>query len=235
MALDLYVGTLTRYYTGGWENVVQAMAREAGTPYVQLGARGGRPPVDEVRPEVLRWQEGLGASWSSPRWREDDEAPYFTDRPGWDGLHALRLQALCLEAGARFPRTVPDDLDEHPLWRARQAAEFAGSRYRQLLAPNLWLPCDVDRVEELTSPAGNPVTVGSSFALLRQLEALNREGHGADAATLARWRVRQPSVGGLLGRWLGGGSRALARYGLAVLLDLCRKAVDHRLPMRTDG
>ena len=33
MAVDLYVGTLTRYYTRQWENVVQKMAREQGLKY----------------------------------------------------------------------------------------------------------------------------------------------------------------------------------------------------------
>ena len=30
MALDVYVGPLTRYYTGEWENVAERAARERG-------------------------------------------------------------------------------------------------------------------------------------------------------------------------------------------------------------
>ena len=49
MALDVYVGSLTRYYAGDWENVSERTARERGTQFrigrrvdcARVGRRGG--------------------------------------------------------------------------------------------------------------------------------------------------------------------------------------------------
>ena len=54
MALDVYVGSLTRYYAGEWENVSERTARERGTQF-RIGRRAGsdeafiREPFASVR------------------------------------------------------------------------------------------------------------------------------------------------------------------------------------------
>src|SRR5262249_62311612 len=111
--------------------------------------------------------------------------------------------------------------------------QFAGSRFNQLFEVDLWLPWDFDFVETVSSPPGNKITVGSAIALLRQLQALNQATYRGDAATLAAWRVKQPGRSPLA-RWLGDPFPPYFKYGLAILTDLCQKAVDERLPMRTD-
>src|SRR5262245_37137829 len=130
MALDVYVGTLTRYYTEDWENVVQAMARQSGTAYIKIGGSGDAPAAEEVRPDVLQWRDELRRQWAArvpdaPDWREDDGAAYFTDRPGWEGVEAVQLQALCVDAGKTAPRKRLRDLSEHPLWQQGEASQFA--------------------------------------------------------------------------------------------------------------
>jgi hypothetical protein len=109
----------------------------------------------------------------------------------------------------------PDDL-------AYQAssARGAGSRYQQLLTPELWLPCRFEftvRVQDLT---GEEVEVGSSLALLDQLELLK-----------LRYRLDgQPvEVAGD-----GHSLSAAAGTGLNVLLRLAERSVRHRLPMKLD-
>ena len=94
MALDVFVGSLTRYYTGDWQNVAERSA----------GRRGAAPPIGRprdagsVRPTVLAWRDALAASLGGNvivglDWDESAETPYFTGRPGWDERTAVMLAA----------------------------------------------------------------------------------------------------------------------------------------------
>jgi hypothetical protein len=96
MALDVYVGSLTRYYTGDWENVADRTARARGSPQ----PTGRQRDVETVRPAVLAWRDTLATSLGSNvvmglglDWDEASEAPHFTGRPGWDGFGSLVLWA----------------------------------------------------------------------------------------------------------------------------------------------
>ena len=99
MGLDIYAGTLTRYYSHNWKTVVQ-------------------------------------------QWAEDNEKPYYTDKPDWDAFGAMLLVAACHTYGEPVPPTVEKDwiFMEHPVI-ARLAADrmvfasgnhLVASHYRQL-------------------------------------------------------------------------------------------------------
>ena len=101
MALDLYVGTLTRYYTGQWENVVQKTAREQGLEYRMVTpTRDSRDTVaDPAETEIAiqHWQQNVSNALKQSdggggaAWQEGMSPPYFTDRIGWDPFFALIL------------------------------------------------------------------------------------------------------------------------------------------------
>src|SRR5688572_18597938 len=107
MGLDVYVGTLTRYYTGDWETLIQRAGRAAGLRVVVQrpeAPRGGwlSRLVDLLRPrgpaaarrDVDRWRRDLGRKIAAPLdWSEEPEQEYFTDKPGWEGYGALLLWA----------------------------------------------------------------------------------------------------------------------------------------------
>lgn len=66
MGLDVYVGSLTRYYAGDWELITQKAAREAGVPLriVRLKddpADAIRDP-DTLRPVIKQWRDQLSES-----------------------------------------------------------------------------------------------------------------------------------------------------------------------------
>ena len=105
-------------------------------------------------------------------WDESGPAPRFTDKPGWDGYGGTLLLAAHdehpeLPPPAQVSADWPDDL-------AYQAAsaQGAGSRYSQLLTPELWLPCRFGFTVRTRDITGEEVEVGSSVALLDQLERL---------------------------------------------------------------
>jgi hypothetical protein len=219
VGLDVYVGSLTRYYVEGPLDVVERIARYQGLPFGD-----GQAPEEVLRAAVVRWREGL-SRWLGDRlvvpleWDESAPAPCFTDKPGWDGYGGTLLLAAHDEHPELPPPPEvsadwPDDL-------AYQAASAlgAGSRYQQLLTPELWLPCRFEFTVRTQDVTGEEVELGSSVALLEQLERL-----------AARYRLDGQPDGGGDPRSLS----AAAGTGLAVLLRLAARSVRHRVPMMLD-
>jgi hypothetical protein len=172
MGLDVYVGSLTRYYLEGPGDVVERIARHQGVPY-----GNGQDAEAVVRSAVVAWRDGL-SRWLGDRlpepldWDESGLAGCFTDKPGWDGYGGVLLLAAHdehpeLPAPATVSADWPDDL-------AYQAASARGaaSCYQQLLTPELWLPSRFRFTVRVQDPTGEEVEVGSSVALLDQLELL---------------------------------------------------------------
>jgi len=232
MALDVYVGPLTRYYTGDWENVAERSARERGRPIARPGGTDRAKESDLVRPRVLDWRAALGRSLgdrvSEPlAWDEAADTLYFTGRPGWDGFGSLVLWAAYAEHPAlRRPLALPEEWDDDPAL-IRSNAESFRSRYSHLVRNvELWLPCDLGFTFEGEDVDGRRIVVGSVQMLSSQLGDLNT----------ATWKAR----GDETGAWGRGPPQAnaplelQARYAFAVMSDLARRAVEHRLPMKLD-
>jgi hypothetical protein len=160
VGLDVYVGSLTRYYVEGPADVVERIARHQGVP-----AGDGQAAEEVIRAAVVRWRDGL-SRWLGDRlagpldWDESGPAPCLTDKPGWDGYGGALLLA------------------------------------------------------------GEEVELGSSVALLDQLELLSAR-HRLDAQPL------EPAAN-------GHSLSAAAGNGLAVLLRLAERSVINRVPMILD-
>jgi hypothetical protein len=100
MGLDIYVGSLTRYYRRDWETVVQQAGRESGME-VQIIFSGETVPdpdlsEDETRAAILDWRANLDKELTQYlseglNWSEESSTLYFTDKPDWNGYGALML------------------------------------------------------------------------------------------------------------------------------------------------
>src|SRR5215207_333720 len=103
MGLDVYVGSLTRYYTEGPADVVERIARHQA-----MAVTDGQDAEEVIRAAVLRWRENL-SRWLGDRlarpldWDESSPAPCVTDKPGWDGYGG----ALLLAAHDEHPGLPP--------------------------------------------------------------------------------------------------------------------------------
>lgn len=234
MALDVYVGTLTRYYAGDWENIAEQSAgeRAAHPRFARAGATGdGGRKAEEINRAVRAWRDKLNQSLG-PRialpldWDEDDSS-WFTGRPGWDGFGSLVLWAAYAEhPGVRRPATLPEEWDDDPVLM-RSNAEGFRSRYSHLVRNvELWLPGPFDFTFEGEDVEGRRVVVGSSTALRRQLEELNGATWKATPGLVAAWGRDLPADDAPL--------EHNARHAFAVLLDLVERAIDRRLPMKLD-
>ena len=160
-------------------------------------------------------------------WNETSEAPWFTDRPGWDGFGSLVLWAAYAEQPTlRRPAALPKEWDDDAAL-VRSNAEGFRSRYSHLVRNvELWLPTTLDFTFEAEDVDGRRIIVGSSTTLRRQLGELN-------AAT---WKMDDDEMTALArGRSPGRASlEVTARHAMAVMSGLVRQAVQHRLPVKLD-
>ncbi|MCC7529461.1 MAG: hypothetical protein IT342_13135 [Candidatus Melainabacteria bacterium] len=122
MALDVYIGSLTRYYMEDWETPIQRYCRESGKKFLRV--RVNKQSNDSgdvikdpevVRSHVIAWRESLSTALSeivsTPLdWDESSSSSYFSEQLGWDNLSSLKLWAAYLESPhlSRPTRCVED-------------------------------------------------------------------------------------------------------------------------------
>ena len=107
MGLDIYAGTLTRYYSHNWKTVVQQWAEENGYTFNRIAPDGEFADDEEelspaeVQAAVENWRDQILSAISQPGqppyapWPENNESPYYTDKPDWDAFGAMLLVAAC--------------------------------------------------------------------------------------------------------------------------------------------
>lgn len=104
MALDIYSGTLGRYYTGDWHNRLQVWATAQGMECSvnrkeAEGLDTSELTDEDMRQMVLDWQKGLQHFLKNQQdldcqWSEAIDAPYLSDRPDWSAYWLTILWAL---------------------------------------------------------------------------------------------------------------------------------------------
>ncbi len=202
------------------------------------------------------WQEQVSAAVSeqSPegiRWEESPTDGYVTDKPDWNAFCGLVFLAAQDDLpGFRIPARVPTGRTAHATWRAigeryvpsirptiagrlrrllrppRDDVSPIDRRYAQIIGPELWLPADFPVVIEGEDVTGTWMSIGSTAALLGELELLNARTIRATDKDLDRIRTDGPSEDGEF--------ESLARFGLSVFLGLAGEAVQRRLPLKLD-
>ena len=183
MGLDLYAGTLTRYYARNWKSTVQQWAEANGYTFNRMGSDGPmeqeqKPDPAEVQAAMEGWQDSLLAALKAggtqcPPWPENNEAPYYTDKPDWDAYHALLLAAACKTAGQEVPATVDKGLGEG-FWERPVVKEAAESWKGALFAgAELWLPFPESFYFRCPNPLGNEVVIGTTAWLEKDLARIN--------------------------------------------------------------
>ena len=121
MGLDIYAGTMTRYYAHNWKTVTEQWAEENGYTFHRI-TPGGDGISDnetispaEIQAGIKNWQEQMLSAITQPGqkpyapWAEDNEKPYYTDKPDWDAFVAMLLVAACLVYGEPIPDTIEKD------------------------------------------------------------------------------------------------------------------------------
>ena len=127
----------------------------------------------------LAWREGCRRprreSLTEPLdWNENQEAPYFTDKPTWDCYADLMLWAAYDEQPGAIPAPATMWRNGPRIEHTKPALQMVLVRGTRIASPvELWLPNLFGFVFKTEDVGGNPCWAGLSVALFWQLEDLN--------------------------------------------------------------
>lgn len=185
MAVDLYVGSISRYLAGDWQTENQQLLAKAGAPdLVQVWHMDGRKPLgrEEALQRAVEWRdrtiaeaqrEDSGLRGPITPWQEDLDSPYAVKRLSAGGIGAVTL-TLFYEDLKDLPSPVPEPLLSDPRVAAKQdnlnlALAATG------LGCDLWLPGDFVLLDDLDWPRftdGSKATVGGLEFLKAMLDGI---------------------------------------------------------------
>lgn len=196
MGLDVYAGTLTRYYSRNWKTIVQQWG-EANGYQVNLVRQNEKEDEELASPEeilqgVTAWRDQmikrLGSNLEKkPIWNEDnDETPYYTDKPDWNAVQALMLYVICKVNGQDVPEMISKHYD---LFKDKIYEEFV-KKYPSIYLINgdgWWLPFDDVFMFKYYLPTGQEQNFATVGQLKNELEQINAIEWKADEETIIKW------------------------------------------------
>lgn len=260
MGLDIYAGTLTRYYSRNWKNNVQQIAEANGQKCTMLDGSGNEIKPVEDKEEILQiheavsqWISGLAAdldsvnpSQSHQMWDDNNEGEYFTDKPDWEAYGALLLLLACHIQNHPLPEYVENDWSAfcNPIVKECMSQDPSISLLSNVV---IWLPIAEEAIFRATLPTGNEARI-STLALLRQeLEEINQAIWKADEQTILSWRndkyyipikpQKSKSLFGILASKNRGDkfrTEELAQCAFSILYQAVDFAIEHRVPLLLD-
>ena len=195
MGMDLYAGTLTRYYAHNWKTEAQLWAEENGFGYQKIGPDsepGEEMSSEEIRQAVEKWRDNLlsairehGSRIGS--WPEDNEHPYLTNKPDWPAFEALLLYAACKCLGEPLPEKFGKEAQFEDFEISERAYKDPKLQWSLFNGAICWLPLEAGFVITAEMPAGNEAVISTTWCLLKELEKINSYDWNADEATINRW------------------------------------------------
>lgn len=216
MKLDIYVGTLNRYYRKDWkvdneQTSVKIQATQGKTCFknIKTSIKEEDTSKENIRQTIAEWMDLLLVQSQSLQplipWCEGDEVPYFADSCGQEAYNALGLfQAgyLCKikktwglyafhdvpKKKLPFPSVITQDkpLLSHPLFKEIVAKEIPTSLATYC---SMWLPLDSEMLIVSPLPMQKEYGVVSSIPYLeKELEIINKLKWKAKEKEILSWR-----------------------------------------------
>ncbi len=201
MGLDIYAGTMTRYYSRNWKTIVQQLAEANGHKCELIGNDGNeikpledQAQISEIRDTICDWAEKLASALESfdtpvthPLWDETNEGDYFTDKPDWEAFGALVMLQACHIQNCPLPEYVESGWSafDEPVVKKSMSQKSGVS-----LLSNVghWLPIDDNAMFKVNLPNGDEARVATLKLLKNELDELNRQICKADEQTIHSWR-----------------------------------------------
>lgn len=255
MGLDIYAGTLTRYYAQNWKSATQQWAEANGYSYSRItpgGEGGGAVSAAEVQKDMENWRDDIlraitpqgAAPYAS--WPENNEAPYYTDKPDWDAFGALLLYIACKSYGEPLPPTVEKDWDfqNHPM--IQRMASDPEKHWSLFAWATWWLPIEEGFWFNGPLPTGDSAVIATTGGLKAELDKANELGWKATEEAILSWRdtegypvdVQIPKKG-LLGRLhikehTQYNTESLAKFALSILWRAVKFSQENRVLILMD-
>ena len=247
MGLDIYAGTLIRYYSRNWKTSVQQWGEANGMQVniirpeeqnVELAS------VEEITEGVTDWRDQLiqafaGELTDQPHWNEDnDVTPYYTDKPDWDAVEALMLYTLCKIQGIDIPSKVVKNFDIYKQPVYKEFMENKNNAISLFDSDGWWIPISDSFMFNGYLPTGDKRMIATTGMLRNELEAINSIEWNADEQTIISWRETEGYPTDALYKngqveYIGKneeyGTVSLAKFAFSILWQ----AVDHSLKYGT--
>lgn len=253
MGLDVYAGTITRYYARTWKTISQQSAESMGIGYQVIRPNetdnSDTPSTEEIQAHVSQWVQAVASSLSSsngfdcPVWEENGDKDYFTHKPDWLAFEVLQLFGACLHYGLPFPEVVSKGWDCSKDETLQHAFADEGFNWSLYSSAEWWLPFDECFLFRGSAPNGANIVFSTTALLLAELDVINRKSWQADEETILSWIESEgyPADGYFEnGEYIKTGehteysAESLAKFAFAILYKAALYSKEHRVPIILD-
>jgi hypothetical protein len=227
MLIELYVGTLTRYYSEQWQNA----NTRAGKLSPFTGPRGANSVSDPVELQgiVAEWLETastkLKEHLTEPlNWREGMSPDYKVGEIGFQGYGgAILLSAYTVTGHLPRPTSYLASWNKDPAIEIL-SREPGNNAIWEIMNCSLWMPCSFQFGIGMKDPSGQPIRAGSVEVLWSALQQLNE----------ANWKASPEEIFGWLKYELNEDVSfdTQAKFGFAMFHEACRMAREKQLPIK---
>ena len=217
MEKDLYVGSLSRYYTQNWFEDLKPADSDLTPAEIQKITSGWRDSVMQAIQSTVGKREG---------WEERLDGPFRLAKLEEPAVDALLLYAAAKMYNEPYPGRLPLDWnpDDEPLIQRAKADEQANwSLFRNA---EWWLPVEQPLLFQGETPTGDMITLSTAGALMLELLRLNELGWKADEAAVLSWSERKVDR-----NEEGYSTVSLARNAYANLWQSAKFALQNNLPI----
>ncbi|ORX66242.1 hypothetical protein BCR32DRAFT_330294 [Anaeromyces robustus] len=196
MGLDIYAGTLTRYYTHNWKTSVQQFAEKNGIKCKVIRQNVGDIPSPEiVLSDVNEWKEQLLKTIIPedkkpyPKWNEDyDITPYYTNKPDWCAIGALMLYYVCHLYHQEFPKTIEKNYDFFKNELIQRAMDDNQIYSSLIKGGGWWAPIDDEYLFQFPLMGVNKMMIfGTVGQLHKELHQINQFEWMASQEEIIEW------------------------------------------------
>lgn len=195
MGLDLYAGTLTRYYAHNWKTESQQWAEVHSFGYQKITSEmesENSMSAEEVQQVIETWRDSLLSAirtegTSVEPWPENNECPYYTSKPDWPAFEALLLYVACRILGEPLPEKFSKEAQFEDFEIAQRAYDDPRLQWSLFSGTICWLPLTAYLIFHASMPTGDEAVLSTTACLVKELEKINSLDWNVDEATIDRW------------------------------------------------
>lgn len=256
MGLDIYAGTLTRYYTYNWKTMTQQICEKNGLKYSIARANkpkeGEEASPEEVLSGVTEWKDLLlnyitPQDQPIPQWNEDyDTTPYYTDKPDWTALGALIIYVASILYKEEYPKVINkgyDFFENELVKRLLKKKEGIKKDISFIHCDGWWIPVEDQFVFHSYLPTGDEKYFATTGQLKSELEYINNIEWKAAREEIIQWST---SEGYPTDAYIKDGevinknihteyeTLSLAKFCFSVLWHAVEFSLEHRVPIIID-
>lgn len=227
MLIELYVGTLTRYYSEQWQN----SRTRAGATSPFTGPQSPNAVTDpvELQGVVAEWlqksSDKLREHLSEPlTWQEGMRQDYHVSEisfPGYGGV--ILLAAYSITQYEPRPTEFQKTWNKDPAIEALAKLEPNNAIW-EILNCSLWMPCSFEFGIGMKDPSGQSTRAGSVDMLWNALNRLNEANWQASPERIAEWRKFKLTEESSF--------ETQSQFGFSCFYESCGLARAKRLPMK---